>query len=93
MIHQKIESFLQTYILDRTRRPYASTYHNLPKFKQENPEMYQKYCKRAAFTDEELDDLALYLCEQFPLKDSPIACVQRLEDLTDFIIECWGKKM
>ena len=92
-IQDEIKSFLLAHVFECDRKPYVSRSCHPNMLELEHPEIFAKLKKRLQFPDVTIDNLTGYLCKQFPehlvsTKDI-VGCVQRLEDVTDYVIECF----
>ena len=90
-MHSDINVFLLSHTLSTIQIPHITINYTPRRMKKEHPEIYKKIKKRLKIPQEDLDELLLYLCQMFPGylvgKKNVSGLVQRLEDVSDFIIK------
>ena len=84
-------NFLHNHELSNKVRPYVSKSCNPEKLKKDAPDVYRNMIRRLEYADDELDALNAFFITKY--KELIVGTkniegrMQRLEDLTDFVIE------
>jgi len=90
-IDLEIISFLKSHKMYEADRPHVSSKLSPFQLKKENPQIYENIERRLKIKEDELNELNLYLCAKYATylvgTDQVTGRIQRLEDLTDFLIK------